>query len=294
MRVKEKIKEKDNRQKAFTYLREKGYKDHEIAGILGNFVIESGRQNLKVDAYNPDDLGKPSFGLAQWRADRFDRLKEMQGDNMYTLEGQLDYLDWELKNTEKRAYSKLKETKTAEEAALAFSKHFERPRESTAKNDKRQEYASSFYSAYADNNDKDLVYIKEEGNIKTKDRTTATTMELYDSQKYKEEVSGLAFDIASQNLKDTYLTNLQDTNNNAIFEDDLADQKSEQDAIKQDEINRKNAIEQAKIAQSQEDWKNKLKSKIEKRNKLVDMISAGGFDLQFVEQNRKTRTNEKV
>jgi biopolymer transport protein ExbB/TolQ len=119
-------------------------------------------------------------------------------------------------------------------------------------------------------------------------------MELYDSQKYKEEVSGLAFDISTQNLKDTYLTNLQDTNNNAIFEDDLADQKSEQNATKQDEMNRKNAIEQAKIAQSQEDWKNKLKSKIEKRNKLVDIISAGGFDLQFVEQNRKTRTNEKV
>jgi len=42
MRVKEKIKEKDNRQKAFTYLREKGYKDHEIAGILGNFCKRIG------------------------------------------------------------------------------------------------------------------------------------------------------------------------------------------------------------------------------------------------------------
>jgi len=97
MRVKEKIKEKDNRQKAFTYLREKGYKDHEIAGILGNFVKESGRTSLKVDAYNPDDRGSPSFGLAQWRAERLDTLKEMQGDDMYTLEGQLDHMDWELK-----------------------------------------------------------------------------------------------------------------------------------------------------------------------------------------------------
>jgi hypothetical protein len=294
MRVKEKIKEKDNRQKAFTYLREKGYKDHEIAGMLGNFVIESGRQNLKVDAYNPDDRGSPSFGLAQWRAERLDTLKEMQGDDMYTLEGQLDHMDWELKNTHKKAYRKLKEAKTAEEAALAFSTHFEKPYAPTAANDERQDYARVFYDSYSDINDKDLVYIKDNGNIKTKDRTTATTMELYDSQKYKEEVSGLAFDISTQNLKDTYLTNLQDTNNNAIFEDDLADQKSEQNATKQDEMNRKNAIEQAKIAQSQEDWKNKLKSKIEKRNKLVDMISAGGFDLQFVEQNRKTRTNEKV
>jgi predicted metal-dependent phosphoesterase TrpH len=288
MRVKEKIKEKDNRQKAFTYLREKGYKDHEIAGILGNFVKESGRTGLKVDAYNKDDKGSPSFGLAQWRGTRLDRIKKMQGDNMYTLEGQLDHMDWELKNTEKKAYRKLKEAKTAEEAALAFSIHYERPYKPTAANDERQDYARVFFDSYSDADDKDLVYIKEEGNIKTKDRTTATTMELYDSQKYKEEVSGLAFDISSQNLQDSYLTNLQDTNNNAIFEEGLAEQKKREE-------NKERAIREAGVAQAQEAWKDKLKNKIEKRNKLVDMISAGGFDLQFVEQNRKTRSkNEQV
>jgi hypothetical protein len=284
MRVKEKIKEKDNRQKAFTYLREKGYKDHEIAGILGNFVKESGRKKLKVDAYNPDDRGSPSFGLAQWRGTRLDRIKKMQGDNMYTLEGQLDHMDWELKNTHKRAYKKLKETNTAEEAALSFSTHFEKPYAPTAANDERQDYARVFFDSYSNADDKDLVYVKDEGNIKTKDRTTATTMELYDSQKYKEEVSGLAFDISSQNLQDSYLTNLQDTDNNAIFERNLAEEENKKDAIKE-----------ARLAQAQETWKDKLKNKIEKRNKLVDMISAGGFDLQFVEQNRKTRSrNEQV
>jgi len=92
-------------------------------------------------------------------------------------------------------------------------------------------------------------------------------MELYDSKKYKEEVSGLAFDISSQNLQDSYLTNLQNTDNNAIFERNLAEEENKKDAIKE-----------ARLAEAQETWKDKLKNKNRKKgNKLVDMISAGGL-----------------
>lgn len=270
MRVKEKIKADDNRQKAFDYLRNKGYQDHEIAGILGNFAIESGSKDLKVDAYNPNDVGKPAFGLAQWRADRLDRLKEQQGKNMYTLEGQLDYLTWELENTEKSARKELAKAKTPEEAALIFSRKFERPRESTAKNDVRQQYAKAFYTSYSNIDDKDLVYVKEDGAIKTKDRQYATTMELYDSDKIAKELSSKAFNIVSDNLDSQYLTNLQDTNNNVTFEEEKT-----QEEPKQEE-------------QIENPWKAQLKEKIQKRNNLLNLISSEGFDLQFIEQDRKT------
>lgn len=289
MRVKEKIKADDNRQKAFDYLRNKGYKDHEIAGILGNFAIESGSKDLKVDAYNPNDVGKPAFGLAQWRADRLDRLKEQQGKNMYTLEGQLDYLTWELENTEKSARKELAKAKTPEEAALIFSRKFERPRESTAKNDVRQEYAKAFYTSYSNIDDKNLVYVKEDGAIKTKDRQYATTMELYDSDKIAKELSSKAFNIVSDNLDSQDLTNLQDTDNKGIFAESTQDNLDPNNYQDRQSLSRGKIKEEPKQEEEIENpWKAKLKEKIQKRNNLLNLISSEGFDLQFIEQDRKT------
>lgn len=272
MRVKDKVKAEDNRKKAFVYLREKGFKDHEIAGMLGNFAHESGSKNLKVDAYNPNDMGKPSFGLAQWRGDRRERLQEQQGDRMYTLEGQLDYLTWELNNTEKSAREALSKTKTAEEAALVFSNKFERPHKDYAKNEKRQEYANAFYNSYGDIDDKDVVYVKEKGNIVTKDRQYATTMELYDSDKVKDEMSSIAFNTTTQNIPDSNLTNLQGTNNNVTFDKQETLEESQE--------------ETTETEQEESPWKAKLKEKLQKRNAIINLISSEGFDLQFVEEKR--------
>lgn len=149
MRFKEKTKSDNNRRRAFTYLtEEKGLEPHVAAGILGNFMQESGH-SLDIEAYNPDDMGSPSYGLAQWRGDRLNRLKKVAGKRASTLEGQLDYMMWEFNNTEKRAYKKLQQASTAEEAALAFSKYYERPHEDYAHNDKRAGYANQVYSTYA-------------------------------------------------------------------------------------------------------------------------------------------------
>lgn len=148
MRFKDKVKADDNRKRAFTYLTEqKGLEPHVAAGIIGNFMQESGH-SLNVEAYNPDDLGKPSYGLAQWRGDRRANLKKVAGNKANTLEGQLDFMMWEFDNTEKRAYKKLQEADTTEEAALAFSQYYERPHKDYAHNEKRVNHAKKLFNTY--------------------------------------------------------------------------------------------------------------------------------------------------
>jgi hypothetical protein len=149
MRFKEKTKDDNNKRKAYVYLTEtKGLEPHIAAGILGNFQQESGH-SLDTGAYNPDDMGSPSFGLAQWREGRLDTLKKRAGKKINTLEGQLDFMIWEFNNTEKRAYKKLQEATTTEEAALAFSKYYERPHKDYAHNDKRVKNAANLYNTYS-------------------------------------------------------------------------------------------------------------------------------------------------
>ena len=71
-----------------------------------------------------------SFGLAQWHKSRWEKLNEWAKKNSInpnTIQGQLEYLDWELKNTETNAYKKLIESKTPQDSAFNFAKYFERP-----------------------------------------------------------------------------------------------------------------------------------------------------------------------
>jgi len=106
------------------YLMSKGYSKANASGIAGNLFVES--------TYNPLAVGDNgySFGLAQWHKSRWERLNswaKQNNVNPNTIKGQLDYLDWELKNAEKGAYQKLLEVKTPYESAYNFAKYFERP-----------------------------------------------------------------------------------------------------------------------------------------------------------------------
>lgn len=106
------------------YLMSLGYSKQNASGIAGNIFIESRYDPLAIG-----DNGQ-SFGLAQWHKSRWERLNEwakQNNKNPNTFQGQLDYLDWELKNTEKNAYKKLLESKTVYESAYNFAKYFERP-----------------------------------------------------------------------------------------------------------------------------------------------------------------------
>lgn len=132
----------DSHANAYDYLIGKGLNPIAVSGIIGNLTHESG---LNPESLNPNDKGKPAYGLAQWRGERLEDLKNWATKNNRSLDlsGQLDYL---LKEAGDRGDLKaLENAKTPEEAALLFGKRFERPQESTANWAKRQQYARNAY-----------------------------------------------------------------------------------------------------------------------------------------------------
>jgi hypothetical protein len=127
------------------FFKNKGLTTSQAAGIAGNMAIES--------AFNPAAVGDSgtSFGLAQWHANRADSLKRWTAKNgleWQSIEGQLEYLWWELKNTESEALTALKQQKTPRDAANTFAKKFERPANVASS---RLDNAEKFYNEYTKN-----------------------------------------------------------------------------------------------------------------------------------------------
>jgi len=127
------------------FFKNKGLTTSQAAGIAGNMAIES--------AFDPTAVGDSgtSFGLAQWHANRADSLKRWTAKNgmeWQSVEGQLEYLWWELKNTESEALTTLKQQKTPRDAANIFAKKFERPANVAAS---RLDNAEKFYNEYTKN-----------------------------------------------------------------------------------------------------------------------------------------------
>lgn len=99
-------------------------------GIMANIYKESG---FDPNAYNPNDLGKESYGLCQWRDTRLTALKSYCSENGldYTSAyGQMCYLQYELKTSEKNAWSHMQGFENTQQgaydAACAWAQWFER------------------------------------------------------------------------------------------------------------------------------------------------------------------------
>jgi hypothetical protein len=103
-----------------------GITDIQFCGIAGNFVQESSFYPT-AEEYR----GKPNKGgkgLAQWTADRRVAAEEWLGMPIIKapLSRQVDYLIYELKNTEKSTIPAVKRTNSVSDAVMAFEKNFER------------------------------------------------------------------------------------------------------------------------------------------------------------------------
>lgn len=108
-------------------------KDYQAAAIAGHLWHESG-----FDAANNTGDGGTAHGLAQWRGERFTRLKRFaaaRGKSWTDFDTQLDYIMMEMQETPdgRLAYQRMQEATTLEEAVAAFM-HFERPRGYSKKN----------------------------------------------------------------------------------------------------------------------------------------------------------------
>lgn len=119
------------------YFVNKGLTLNQAKGIYGNIMQES-EGNIK--AISGD--GHYSYGIAQWTGKRKSKLFSMYGTRP-SLDNQLDFLWWELNNTEKSSLEALKNANTVEEATRVFMRKFERPNPKYANFNRRLKYAKN-------------------------------------------------------------------------------------------------------------------------------------------------------
>jgi len=140
------LKGGSNAEKIFNYLKGEGLTDEQAAGVIGNLYAESG---LEPDTLNPNDLGKPAYGLAQWRGSRYDELKDFSSKNgveYSSLEGQLNFLMHELETKPYLGYGELTGAGSVSESTRIFEELFERPQPGTFQ--KRYNYAQKVFETY--------------------------------------------------------------------------------------------------------------------------------------------------
>ena len=65
------------------FFKKEGFKPFQIAGILGNAMAESLMEPTRL---NPNDKGKVSYGLFQWRGDRLENLKKYKGYSLLSTQ----------------------------------------------------------------------------------------------------------------------------------------------------------------------------------------------------------------
>jgi hypothetical protein len=100
-----------------------GWTPAQATGIAANISRESGG--------NPGitgDSGK-AYGIAQWHPDRQANFARWAGKDIRgtSLSEQVAFIDWELRNTEKEAGDRLRQTTTPGDAAAVVSQYYERP-----------------------------------------------------------------------------------------------------------------------------------------------------------------------
>ena len=121
-------------QAMYHYLTDvKGMKDAQARGVLANFLAESA---WKPGGLNPDDLGKPAWGMAQWRGPRRKLLEKHVPDWQGNWQGQLDFMYEHDAPYDRRVLARYnaKDFKTPEDAAAWFTQNWERPKEQDRKN----------------------------------------------------------------------------------------------------------------------------------------------------------------
>lgn len=102
-------------EQAMQILMDRGWSKAQAAGISANLKSESDFNTTAVG-----DGGK-AIGVAQWHPDRQQKFKDVFGKDLSSasFEEQVSFVDWELRNTERKAGDKIKSTATAKQAAAA-------------------------------------------------------------------------------------------------------------------------------------------------------------------------------
>ena len=111
---------------AQAFFESKGWTKEQAAGIVGNLAVESG---FKTDAVG--DNGN-AYGIAQWNKkgspERIANFQKVMGKSLYgsNFQEQLEFVNWELNNSEKAAGNRLRQATTTDDAAAIVDKFYER------------------------------------------------------------------------------------------------------------------------------------------------------------------------
>jgi hypothetical protein len=106
---------------AMAFFISKGWTPEQAAGIVGNLHIESG---LNPAAHNK---GEDARGIAQWRLGRITNFQRWAGRDIFEtpFETQLEFVQFELMGTHRRAAELLRGATTAENAAAIVDQFYE-------------------------------------------------------------------------------------------------------------------------------------------------------------------------
>lgn len=109
-------------EEAQAFFESKGWTREQAAGIVGNLVVESGLQTDIVG-----DGGR-AYGIAQWHPDRQAIFKQVYGKDIRqsSFREQLEFVNWELNNSERAAGNALRGATTAADAAAIVDQKYER------------------------------------------------------------------------------------------------------------------------------------------------------------------------
>ena len=183
-------------KKMWDYFKSKGLTDAGVAGLMGNLYAESGLKSCNLQGTYETKLGmtdaeytaavdagtytnfvkdSAGYGLAQWtywslKQDLYNYMKKLN-KSIGDLEGQMEFLAYQLEKDYNAVWKTLKNAKTVLEASNAVLLKFERPADqSEAAQNKRASYGQKYYDSYAKKTSVIEPVVKEE----VKQPTTST------------------------------------------------------------------------------------------------------------------------
>lgn len=144
-RIEDKIKKRDDEKRAYAKMLSFGWTPEQASGIVGNLVWES-RLDTSVLG-TADDKG--SRGIAQWHSGRLNTLQKRYGNKWTDLDNQLEFVNWELNNTHKKAGDKLRASRTVNDTGRVVSDDYEIPKDKWSVNKKRQAAVFDIHKKYS-------------------------------------------------------------------------------------------------------------------------------------------------
>lgn len=136
----------NNKDQIYKALLADGYSKEAAAGILGSLQQEN-------SSFNPSSVNPKSgaAGIAQWLGTRATQYGQKYGHKVQEgpLSEQIEFMLWEMRNTEKKSGDALRGKVSTEDAAKIHTELYERPGSVEANIPRRQSFAKQIAATYS-------------------------------------------------------------------------------------------------------------------------------------------------